>query len=193
MFRRPSFAAPATLRRLAPFSAAALSAWLACGTLLAAPSPIGTGFKGNITLGALQNSSVVNRTWPQVVNYDFNLAGWPFDVFVPPSYDGTKPYGVMVYITSDQNTGGVVLQTVSMSGLAGTKERRNMSADAHGRPMGRASARLIASSRTGRSCIVPPCDSPTPPPNKSGKTGSRHDSGAMQAVAHQYRNPSLTA
>ena len=103
----------AFLRRLGYFSSAALSAWLACGTLLAAPSPIGTGFKGNITLGALQNSSVVNRSWPQVVNYDFNLSGWPFDVFVPPSYDGTKPYGVMVYITSDQNTGGAVLQTVS--------------------------------------------------------------------------------
>ena len=81
--------------------------------LQAAPSPIGTGFKGNITLGALEDSSVVNRTWPQVVNYDFNLNGWPYDVYVPPSYDGTKPYGVMVYITSDQNTGGAVLQTVS--------------------------------------------------------------------------------
>jgi len=61
----------------------------------------------------LQNPAVVNRTWPQVVNYDFNLNGWPFDVYVPPSYDGTKPYGVMVYITSDQNTGGAVLQGVS--------------------------------------------------------------------------------
>ncbi len=79
----------------------------------AAPSPIGTGFKGNITLGALEDSSVVQRNWPQVVNYDFNLNGWPYDVYVPPSYDGTKPYGVMVYITSDQNTGGTVLQTVS--------------------------------------------------------------------------------
>jgi hypothetical protein len=106
-------ATSAFLRRLGHFSSAALSACLACGTLLAAPSPIGTGFKGNITLGALQNPAVVNRTWPQVVNYDFNLSGWPFDVFVPPDYDGTKPYGVMVYITSDQNTGGAVLQTVS--------------------------------------------------------------------------------
>src|SRR5690606_11964389 len=113
------------MRNLAPFGkfipprrsgrlpCAALSACLACGFLFAAPSPIGTGFKGHITLGSLQDSSVVKRTWPQVVHYDFNLPGWPFDVFVPHSYDGTKPYGVMVYITSDQNTGGAVLQTVS--------------------------------------------------------------------------------
>jgi fibronectin type 3 domain-containing protein len=80
--------------------------------LQAAPSPIGTGLLSNITLGALQNSSVVNRAWPQVVNYDLNLNTWAYDVYVPPSYDGTKPYGLMVYITSDATT-GIVLQAVS--------------------------------------------------------------------------------
>jgi len=80
--------------------------------LHAAPSPIGTGLRSNITLGALQNSGVVNRTWSDVVNYDLNLNSWPYDVCVPPSYDGTKPYGVIVYITSDPST-GVVLQTAS--------------------------------------------------------------------------------
>jgi len=72
----------------------------------------GTGLFSNVTLGALQNSSVINRAWPQVVNYDLNLTTWPYDVYVPPSYDGTKPYGVMVYITSDPST-GIVLQTTS--------------------------------------------------------------------------------
>jgi fibronectin type 3 domain-containing protein len=72
----------------------------------------GTGLSSNITLGALQNSSVINRAWPLVVNYDLNLNTWPMDVYVPPGYDGTKPYGVMVYITSDATT-GVVLQTAS--------------------------------------------------------------------------------
>ncbi len=105
-----TFAASAFFRRLAHFSSAALSAWFACGTLLAAPSPIGTGLKSDITLGALQNSSVINRTWPQVVNYDLDLNSWRYDVFVPENYDGTKPYGVMVYITSDSVT-GVVLQS----------------------------------------------------------------------------------
>jgi len=112
MIRQISFAAFLSFRRLV----AGLLLLLTCGVLHAAPSDPwtrGTGFHGSITLGALQNSAVVNRTWPQVVNYDFNLAGWPYDVYVPASYDGTKPYGVMVYITSDQNTGGTVLRTVS--------------------------------------------------------------------------------
>lgn len=91
---------------------AGLAILVACPALIAAPSPIGTGLKSNITLGALQNTSVINRTWPAVVNYDLDLNTWPYDVYVPPSYDGTKPYGVMVYITSDPST-GVVLQTAS--------------------------------------------------------------------------------
>ena len=81
--------------------------------LKATPWSRGTGFFGSTTLGALENTSVVQRNWPQVVNYDFDLNNWPFDIYVPTSYDGTKPYGVMVYITSDQNTGGAVLRTVS--------------------------------------------------------------------------------
>ena len=105
MTKLASFLISVLLRHLT----AALPALLACGTLLAAPSPIGIGLKNDITLGALQNSSVVNRSWPQVVNYDLDLNSWRYDVFVPENYDGTKPYGVMVYITSDSTT-GVVLQ-----------------------------------------------------------------------------------
>jgi autotransporter-associated beta strand protein len=65
-----------------------------------------------INLGALKDSSVVNRAWPDTINYDVDLNGWAYDVYVPPGYDGTKPYGVMVYTTSDP-TSGVVLQTAS--------------------------------------------------------------------------------
>jgi fibronectin type 3 domain-containing protein len=104
------------LRLLRPFFATLVALLLMGSVLQAAPSDPwtkGTGFIGNTTLGALKDSSVVNRAWPDFVNYDFDLANWPMDVYVPPSYDGTKPYGVMVYITSDQNTGGVVLQTAS--------------------------------------------------------------------------------
>lgn len=71
-----------------------------------------TGLSTNIALGALQNPSVVNQAWPLVVNYNLNLTTWPYDIYVPPGYDGTKPYGVMVYITSDPTT-GIVLQTAS--------------------------------------------------------------------------------
>lgn len=87
--------------------------FLLCGTLLRAGTwSQGTGLFSGITLGALQDSSVINRAWPQVVNYDLNLNSWSYDVYVPPSYDGTKPFGVVVYITSDPST-GIVLQTAS--------------------------------------------------------------------------------
>ena len=91
---------------------AALLPLLIASTLRAAPSPIGTGLKSNITLGALQNPAVVNQQWPDFVDYDVDPATWTYDVYVPPNYDGTKPYGVVVYITSDP-TPGVVLQTAS--------------------------------------------------------------------------------
>ncbi|EDY17940.1 autotransporter-associated beta strand repeat protein [Chthoniobacter flavus Ellin428] len=87
--------------------------FLLCGSLLRAGTwSQGTGLFSGITLGALQNPSVINRTWPQVVNYDLNLNSWLYDVYVPPGYDGSKPYGVVVYITSDPST-GIVLQTAS--------------------------------------------------------------------------------
>jgi autotransporter-associated beta strand protein len=65
----------------------------------------------NITLGALKDSSVVNRQ-SDVIDYDVDLNTWAYDVYVPPDYDGTKPYGVVVYITSDPWP-AVVLQTAS--------------------------------------------------------------------------------
>ena len=100
-----------------PFAASRLLFVFLISLLFASALPAdtwtrGTGFFSNITLGALQNASVINRAWPLVVNYDLNLSTWPYDVYVPPSYDGTKPYGVMVYITSDATT-GIVLQTAS--------------------------------------------------------------------------------
>jgi len=88
---------------------------LGSSLLQAAPSDPwtkGTGLVSNTTLGALKDASVINRAWPDVVNYDLNLATWPMDVYVPPGYDGTKPFGVMVYITSDAGA-GIVLQTAS--------------------------------------------------------------------------------
>ncbi|HEY8960967.1 MAG TPA: discoidin domain-containing protein, partial [Luteolibacter sp.] len=113
MICKLSLAASLSFRRLT----AIVCPLLACGMLRAAPTDPwtrGTGFHGNITLGALKTALTnEQKKWPQLVNYGFDLNGWPFDVYVPPSYDGTKPYGVMVYITSDNNTGGVVLQTVS--------------------------------------------------------------------------------
>ena len=100
---------------------AALLPLVIVATLRAAPSDPwtrGTGLKSNITLGALKDPSVnaadvTHRPWPDLVDYDVSPGSWTYDVYVPPGYDGTKPYGVMVYITSDNNTGGVVLQAAS--------------------------------------------------------------------------------
>ncbi|MEO7097990.1 MAG: autotransporter-associated beta strand repeat-containing protein [Luteolibacter sp.] len=93
-------------------SLAGLTVFLTSGMLNAAPSPIGTGLKSNITLGALQNSAVINRQWPDMIDYDVNLSTWTYDVYVPPGYDGTKPFGVVIYTTSDPWP-GVVLQNPS--------------------------------------------------------------------------------
>ncbi len=87
------------------------------GAVPSDPWTKGTGLVSNTTLGALKDASVnkndiAHRPWPLVVNYDLDLNTWSYDVYVPPGYDGTKPFGVMVYITSDATT-GIVLQTAS--------------------------------------------------------------------------------
>jgi len=107
-------------RRLA--SCCGVWAWCALMLFVLGGSPLqaapsdpwtkGTGLVSNTTLGALKNSAVINRAWPLVVNYDLDLNTWPMDVYVPPGYDPTKPFGVMVFITSDATT-GIVLQTAS--------------------------------------------------------------------------------
>ena len=74
-------------RRIGYVLSSMLFAGFVCSTLQAAPSPIGTGLLSDITLGALQDASVVNRAWDQVVNYDFDLQNWRYDLFVPESYD----------------------------------------------------------------------------------------------------------
>jgi hypothetical protein len=52
---------------------AALILQLIVGTLEAAPSPIGTGLLSNITLGALQDPSVVNNDGNFWINYSVDL------------------------------------------------------------------------------------------------------------------------
>ncbi len=105
-------------RRLGALPYAILMALLAgsmltCGTLHAAGSwSRGTGLYENIPLGALEDTSVVNRQGSDLIDYDVDLSTWAYDVYVPPGYDGTKPYGVVVYITSDPWP-GIVRQTAS--------------------------------------------------------------------------------
>lgn len=66
---------------------------LICPLLGAAPLDPwtrGTGLFTAINLGALKDPSVVNRMWPDTINYDVDLNGWAYDVYVPAGYDGTK-------------------------------------------------------------------------------------------------------
>jgi hypothetical protein len=101
----------------------ALMLFLLGGSLNAAPSDPwtrGTGLFSNTilfssnsdpTLGALRAPGLVNRQWPDLIDYDVDLNSWRYDVYVPAGYDGTKPYGVVVYTSSDAT--GVVLQTAA--------------------------------------------------------------------------------
>jgi len=111
-----------TLPLLQACSLVALTLFVLGGSLKAAaptdPWTRGTGLFNNITLGALKDTSVnandsTHRPWPLVVNYNLDLNTWPYAVYVPPDYDATKPYGVMVYITSDDNVSGIILQAAS--------------------------------------------------------------------------------
>ncbi|MEO7101632.1 MAG: autotransporter-associated beta strand repeat-containing protein, partial [Luteolibacter sp.] len=100
---------------------AALLPLLIVATLRAAPSDPwtrGTGLFSNTTLGVLKDPSVnvddvTHRPWPDLIDYDVNPGTWTYDIYVPSNYDASKPYGVVVYITSDNNTAGFVLQTAS--------------------------------------------------------------------------------
>lgn len=95
-----------------------LASFLACcliASILApqpgngAPSPIGTGVHYDISLGPLQDPSVINQKWPGLVTYtDAGLDTWLYDVYVPPTYDGNTPFGVVVYTSGGVNRGEVL-------------------------------------------------------------------------------------
>ena len=69
-------------------------------------SPFGTGSL-TVELGDLDDGSVVVPT-PRVgaVDYDLDLGQERFFLHVPPEYDGTEPYGLLVHI--DAGDGGAV-------------------------------------------------------------------------------------
>jgi hypothetical protein len=74
-------------------------------------SPWGTGSISNLSLDTLNGQSVYISHTSDIVNtvFDLNdyLANYTFDVYIPASYDGTKPYGLVTFINSG-NTGGLI-------------------------------------------------------------------------------------
>lgn len=76
-------------------------------------SPFGTGAVKNVTLGVLNNGSVV---FPSNSGYgngsyfpnpDDILTTYTFDLYIPPGYDGSEAYGLVTWINSG-NGGGVI-------------------------------------------------------------------------------------
>jgi|GEM_PF-829334 len=81
--------------------------------ILAQMSPYGTGNIADQNLGNLVNTSVVfpsQSGWGNIDYYpDPNtlLSSYTYDLYIPPSYDGTEPYGLITFINSGNN-GGII-------------------------------------------------------------------------------------
>jgi hypothetical protein len=69
------------------------------------PSPYGTGETKNQTLGSVVGS-VPKANASNMVNYNLDLETETYDLYVPDSYDGSEPYGLVAWIHS--NSGGSI-------------------------------------------------------------------------------------
>lgn len=82
------------------------------GSLLGQSSPYGTGSIFNQVLGNLQDNSVIFESNTGLGNNGFFpdpsaiLPNATFDIYVPTTYDGSEPYGLITYISS-VNDGGI--------------------------------------------------------------------------------------
>jgi len=88
-------------------------------TIKAQPSPWGTGIINNQTINPLDDSTVVFPSQSGWGNYGYYpnpnslLTNYTYDIYIPPSYDGTKPYGLVTFINSGNN-GGLINQWQSV-------------------------------------------------------------------------------
>lgn len=80
-------------------------------TTYAQMSPWGTGTINNQLIGNLQDTTVVFPSQSGYGNYGYYpnpnalLPTYTYDIYIPPSYDGTKPYGLVTFINSGNNGG----------------------------------------------------------------------------------------
>ncbi|MDG1482872.1 MAG: prolyl oligopeptidase family serine peptidase [Myxococcota bacterium] len=71
---------------------------------VSAPSPFGTGSLSSVLLGSIVDSSaIVQSPASGVVDYSMDLESETFDLYIPPDYDGSEPYGLLVYISASNN------------------------------------------------------------------------------------------
>jgi hypothetical protein len=79
------------------------------------PSPWGTGLINNQIIGPLDDSTVVFPSQSGWGNYSYYpnpnglLANYTYDIYIPPGYDGSKPYGLVTFVNSGNN-GGLIPQ-----------------------------------------------------------------------------------
>lgn len=84
-------------------------------TIKAQPSPWGTGLINNQTIGPLDDSTVVFASQSGWGNYGYYpnpnglLSTYTYDIYIPPDYDGSKPYGLVTFVNSGNN-GGLIPQ-----------------------------------------------------------------------------------
>ncbi len=82
-------------------------------TLSAQVSPFGTGKVDDIYIGEIEDVSVIEHSTAGYTKYTSHPNDYlietetegenAFDLYIPPSYDGTEPYGLMTWISSGKN------------------------------------------------------------------------------------------
>lgn len=75
------------------------------GTAPGATPDFGTGAHDNIVLGAIERTDFDRAAASWALNYAADLDAITYDVRVPASYDGSRPFGLVTFINSG-NTGG---------------------------------------------------------------------------------------
>jgi len=62
-----------------------------------------TGAVNDIALGDLVDDNVVQANEPTYINYSVDLAAQTYDIYIPFSYDGIQPFGLISFINSGNN------------------------------------------------------------------------------------------
>lgn len=89
--------------------------FLSISTIKAQPSPWGTGMINNQLIGPLNDTTVVFASQSGWGNYGYYpnpnslLTNYTYDIYIPPGYDGSKPYGLVTFVNSGNN-GGLIPQ-----------------------------------------------------------------------------------
>ncbi|MGC6507135.1 MAG: hypothetical protein ACON4U_01920 [Myxococcota bacterium] len=69
-------------------------------------SPFGVGSQSNVVLGPITQPDLIEYApQPGSVDYTIDLGTVTYDLYIPPDYDGTEPYGLVGFINSGNNGG----------------------------------------------------------------------------------------